>query len=167
MSETRKCKLCGGTGQERCKGYVKDNGEVVPDYTEPCYCCRGTGQFEAPNEAEITAEIKGRKGLRSKKPRSLRGYYVWRMVRFNAGLDVTLPMVAMYTLTADPWTDELDRLADKLAVQWYGRCHAGAARWSGLIGEPARRRSDDPPTAFEGGPVTMVEKPPEETTELM
>lgn len=55
----------------------------------------------------------------------------------------------------------------KLSVQERIREPHVLAGWSGLIGEPARRRSDDPPTAFEGGPVTMVEKPPEETTELM
>ena len=123
----------------RCKG----TGSVFYSYnnsTSFCPRCNGNKFFGEVNETTIESNIKGRNGMRTSKPKLTgnpinddRSYYVWRMVRFHAGIDVTMPMWAQTIISADPFCKELDVLVDALALKWYGTNMAAARRWKGLI----------------------------------
>ena len=106
-AKTRPCFFCGGSGEDdgkpcrRCRA----TGRIR------CESCEGRGTFKRPDFKRILEEIKGRRGLRSKRPQNFRAYYVWRWARFHGGVDVTLPMVASTLLGSDPYRKELDVLA--------------------------------------------------------
>lgn len=55
--------------------------------------------FEKVDYDKILKAVKGRKGLRTTKPKT-NGLdaYVWRMVRFHAGIDVHMPVTADFDL---------------------------------------------------------------------
>ena len=138
----------------------------------PCDCrgCGRTGTFSAPDFDAILNEVRGRKGLRTKRPDSARAYYVWRMARFHGGADVTIPMFAMSEISGDPFVAELDSFADLVAKAAFGTNLAAAHRWGGLLGlrsAAERPMKGLPATAYELGPVLNgVEKPECELLEL-
>jgi hypothetical protein len=151
MSEKRDCLRCKGTGKEKNYWYGRaDMGELGKNEFEPCrYACDGSGQYESPDFEKLKLLIKGRKGIKSSRPylhkdkrvkiasdRILqdRAYYVWRMVRFHAGIDTTLPVMASCDIRHDPFKSELDQFVDLMAVKYEGTHLAGAYRWGRAMG---------------------------------
>lgn len=83
IEATRLCTQCKGT---KVASY---------DPSRVCIWCKGTGSFEKPDIDAIVSALKGRKGLRSQKPKdNKRAAYVWRMARFHGGKDTMLPVMA-------------------------------------------------------------------------
>jgi hypothetical protein len=167
--ETRNCLSCKGTG-------IRVYGGTIPN--RPCNSCKGSGSYGAVDVPAILEAIKGRKGLRSKAPdysgvhftvANVRAYYVWRMARFHGGVDVTMPMVAGIMVHGDPFTKELDAVADAVAKRVYGTDRAAAYRWGNALGHSLPVPASMPATAFSCGPVVLSEygpKPDEELAEL-
>ena len=122
--ENRACLKCKGTGKRAAF-------DVFPE-TE-CYSCDGKGIFKEPDYEAIKSACKGRKGLKSTRPKDERSYYVWRMARFHGGKDTTMPIMASVGVGGDPFVGELDKLADELAKQYFGTDIAAALRWKGLL----------------------------------
>ena len=131
----------------------------------PCRACGQTGSFPPVDVDLILGQIKGRVGLRSRRPESDRAYYVWRMARFHGGVDVTMPIVAITFSHGDPFKKELDEMADAVAKSVYGTTMAAAARWGALLVGGFNAPKGLPATAYEGGPVTTAPKPEIEALE--
>ena len=55
--------------------------------------------YVAPDYDSVLAAVKGRKGIRTAKPKN-NGFavYVWRIARFNSGDDMTMPVMADFDL---------------------------------------------------------------------
>lgn len=167
MCETKTCKACKGTGITVYEAFTTDEGRHYPRKERTCVWCDGKGYFEKPDFRAILLAVKGRKGLKSKRPDDKRAYYVWRMARFNGGADVTLPMTASLGANYDPYTPDLDRLADLVAKRVYGTDLAAANRWGRALGYLDRDLPGLPASAYSGGPVVMDRnKPLEELAEL-
>jgi hypothetical protein len=136
----RNCKRCEGIG----------HFQYINEPMHPCQYCNGTGTFEDVNESDILNIILASKGKNKGKLRASmsspfrsdgviknRAYYVWRMARFHAGVDTTMPVMAGMCVRNDPYVTELESLADKVAVDSFGNNIAGAYRWGrafGLLG---------------------------------
>ena len=148
--ETKKCLRCEGVDSHKC------------------YACDGKGHFEKPDYTLILQEIKGRKGLRSSRPKSKRAYYVWRMARFHGGQDVTMPIIAECEISGDPYEPELSKLADMVARHVLGTDMAAAHRWGRVMGYIKNDIPGLPLSAYENGPVVLDRnKPIEELAELI
>jgi hypothetical protein len=65
-----------------------------------------------------------------------RAYFVWRMTRFHAGVDMRIPAMAMAIIDGDPAEAALDQLAGQLAEQYFGTQLAAVATWVPLLGRP-------------------------------
>lgn len=161
MPEQRQCNSCKGVGHT----------EFYPN--EPCFVCKGSGTMPEPDVPAILAAIKGRKGLRTAKPKNdNRAYYVWRMARFHGGVDVTMPIWAETLIHGDPWVKELAALADAVAKHYFGTHMAAATRWAGILGGSELQNKmletlpNLPSTAQPCGPVVTEEKPVEELPEM-
>lgn len=156
-AERLNCTKCDGSGQARSAS------------TRPCPFCDGRGFFHTPDVTFLLQLIKGRKGLRSKRPEGCnRAYYVWRMARFHGGADVTMPMTASLAVAGDPYVPLLDVVADKVAEHVYGTSRAGATRWANALGMTLAPEDNLPPSAYPGGPVvTDGNKPYSEQLELV
>lgn len=154
------CPRCHGTGKNPADAIIRPNG--------PCYECEGKGKFTRPDVSAIIAQIKGRKGLCSKRPADRRAYYVWRNARFHGGKDVTMPVTAMFTLGNDPYRPTLDTIADAVARKVYGNDIAAAMRWGSALGliSHVPESLNLPVTAYPNGPAVLGEKPLEEAAEL-
>jgi len=171
LTEPRTCLACKGSGT--CSYNDK----------ETCRHCVA-GKFEAPDFEAIVAALtaakgKNKGGIKAAAPKysigdrmSCRVYYVWRIFRFYAGLDVTMPMMAGLANAYDPFQPELEALAAAMARRATGkRVSIGAARWGAALGilDPGKVEA-----AFgflgassqSGGPVTDENKPEEEASEL-
>ena len=155
-AESLPCNRCEGSGSSR-----SGSGR-------PCPYCEGTGTFTNPDIEGIVKSIKGRKGLRSKRPDGARAYYVWRMARFKGGADLTMPITASFEVAGDPYTPLLDVVADKVAERVYGTDRAGATRWAAALGYEVVPEPGLPASAMPGGPVVMGgNKPYSERLELV
>lgn len=165
--ETRECKRCKGAGQSFSKGFTTNEGKVYEDTWRKCYACDGRGHFDKPNYLAIWAAIKGRKGLRSARPKEDRPYYVWRLARFHGGADVTMPVGASLAAQGDPYREELERMADLVAKHVFGTDLAAAHRWGRALGYLDRDMPGLPASAYSGGPVADRDKPIEEALELL
>ena len=150
---TRPCTKCKGTGK---------GSSMYPK----CVFCKGIGTFEEPNIEEILKAIKGRKGLRSARPKDNRAYYVWRLARFHGGADVTMPITAMFDNEGDPYLKKLDELADAIAKRVFGTDMAAAHRWGRSLGYVQEDVPGLPDSAYPGGRVADEDKPAEEAEEL-
>lgn len=130
------CMGCHGTGQYS-----------ILSEKEVCRYCSGTGTFESVNESDILNLITATRGKNKGKLRSSmsspyrsegvtknRAYYVWRMARFHAGVDVTMPVMATLCIRHDPYSKELDALADKVAADCFGTNMAATYRWGRALG---------------------------------
>jgi hypothetical protein len=55
--------------------------------------------YTAPDYKVVLENVKGRKGLRTQKPKNC-GFsaYVWRMARFHGGIDMTMPVMCEFDL---------------------------------------------------------------------
>ncbi len=168
--EPRICPRCEGKGTTFSKGFTTQEGRVYPDKTSKCYNCDGALQFYPPNLDEILVNIKGRKGLRSARPKEARSYYVWRLARFHGGADVTMPMMADLELGSDPFKKELDQISEQVAKVVFGTDMAAACRWGGLLTNvdtvKYARETNQPASAFPCGPVADGDKPQGEWPEL-
>jgi hypothetical protein len=166
----------------RCKGekilhsqWAKDNGYEGPE-GKPCTRCNGEGTYPEPDYKAIVEAVFTKRApkrfrasmtspFRKQGHAAARVYFVWRIVRFNAGLDVTLPMTAEMLIEGDPYRPELDALASYIAAKHFGHANVGRARWrSALLGEDAPEGLPD--TAYESGPVQDGNKPSFESLEL-
>lgn len=159
---TRNCTRCEGTG---IKAAYTVGAYHSP--AQPCNWCKGTGTFSEPNLDAILDAIRGRKGLRTKRPDEDRAYYVWRMARFHGGADVTMPMTASLSVIGDPFQPELDAISEAVARRVYGTDLAAAHRWGRALGHIDRDMPGLPPSAYSGGPVADENKPEEEAQELV
>ena len=150
------CGKCEGSGRS-------------PHTDRSCSYCSGRGQFHAPDVPFLLQLIKGRKGLRSKRPEGCdRAYFIWRMARFAGGVDVTMPMMAQLAVAGDPYVPLLDLVADKVAERVYGTSRAGATRWANALGMELAPEEGLPASAHPGGPVvTDNNKPASELLELV
>jgi hypothetical protein len=157
--EPRVCARCKGVGQ--CESPLPNEG------MRECYACRGAGQFPEPEWRRMVEEIRTRKGVRTKPPkdsfRDLYGrrvYALWRFVRFHAGIDVTMPMMAGSMIGSDPWFEEINALAEEFArrVLRVARS-AGRARWQPLLTNEQPDTTGLPATAQPGGPIVTEDKP--------
>lgn len=166
-TENRNCKRCDGTGINVSRGFTTASGEHFPEIRSKCWSCEGNGTFAPLDIPAILTEIKGRKGLRSARPKSARAYYIWRMARFHGGVDVTMPVCASLDNDGDPFLKELDALADAVAKRVYGTDKAAAYRWGRAMGYSLPDNGNLPATAYAGGPVVTAEKPLEEMMELL
>lgn len=109
-------------------------GRSYPEKRSPCISCEGRGAYAEPCEAAIEQAIKGRKGLRTARPKDRRAYYVWRMARFHGGVDMTMPVMASVEIHGDPYRAELDALADAMARKYLGSDLRAARRWGQSLG---------------------------------
>ena len=135
MTETRTCQSCKGSGKRITEAFFSEyNQKQYPRTERPCLSCGGVGSLPQPDIEAIKAAIKGRKGLRSARPKDGRAYYVWRIARFHGGADMTMPVMASVEVHGDPWRPELDALADEVAKQFYGTDLAAARRWGRALG---------------------------------
>jgi len=164
---SRPCKKCYGEGTRFWKGCTDNGGQVYPDENKVCIYCNGAGHFPPLDIPSICEEIKGRKGLRSARPKSARAYYVWRLARFNGGADVTMPVCAMFDNGGDPFIKELDLVADAVAKNVFGTDLAAAYRWGNALGHNLTVPDNMPAAAYSCGPVADADKPPEEQKELV
>ncbi len=132
--ETRPCKRCDGVGQ------VKDF--ISPHNMIRCRRCNGVGQFEEPDYDDIlkhclSSKGKNKGGVKTSRPSENLGsrvYYVWRMLRFDTGADVTLPIMAETFIHGDPWVKELGDFASEVAKKLTGGHSVGAMRWGKALG---------------------------------
>jgi hypothetical protein len=122
---TLPCKGCKGIG---IKPALISDGKVLIKEKQ-CFDCSGSGTFSAPDLTEIIALIKGRKGIRSRRPDDRRAYYVWRLARFHGGQDMTMPVMAEMDSSSDPYKDLLDLWAQAVAKHVYGSGTTGTERW--------------------------------------
>lgn len=166
-TESRTCKSCKGSGKYVSHGFTSANGDIYPERITPCCACKGEGVFLPVDVDIILAQIKGRAGLRAKRPESIRAYYVWRMARFHGGVDVTMPVVAMTEIHGDPFKPELDALSDVVAKTVFGTTMAAAYRWGALLMNGVVAPKGLPATAYACGPVATHEKPEIEALEAV
>ena len=167
MNDRRPCERCAGARTLSHDAFVAVDGTAYPARSERCYACTGQGSFASPDADAIIAAIKGRKGLRSKRPDDPRAYYVWRLARFHGGADVTMPICAGLEIAGDPWRAELDELADLVAKRVFGTDLVAAHRWGLALGHLDRTLPGLPASAYPCGPVADRDKPEEERIELL
>ena len=89
-----------------------------------------------------------KKTLKTSKPKHGVYAYVWRMARFHAGIDTTMPITATWSLKSQINADlgysisldeeneiakALDPLVDQCLIRLNLSQYAGALRWKGLI----------------------------------
>ena len=117
---TLNCTNCHGAGET--EHWRKDGTMRV------CSCCDGRGTFEAPDLKQLCEAIRGRK-----PPEDARAFFLWRMVRFHSGADVTLPMVATMNVDGDPFKPTLEIAAQMIAEHLTGKPSIGSARWRHAI----------------------------------
>lgn len=166
----RTCKKCNGTGR------------WVDRWTdEDCYACGGRGTFPEPDYQQIVKDLMVTRGKRRgrmkkappfgardrKEPRKARAYYVWRLARFHGGQDVTMPMMAELEIGGDPYGDELDTFAGKVAEVEFGTQIAAAVRWGQALGWMNEAPEGLPDSAYQGGRVADEHKPLEELAEIL
>jgi hypothetical protein len=170
-NNVKDCNRCKGTGITVREAFTGPTGTHWPRTEKPCPFCDGRGTFAPPDYAAIVKAVKGRKGLRSRRPDEARAYYVWRMARFHGGADVTLPMMATFEVTGDPYVKHLDVLAELVAQRVFGTDAAGAIRWAHAMGHEVSdaymRGQILPASARPGGPVADSLKPMSEALELI
>lgn len=157
----RPCKGCDGVGKRErygplgtydrcttCNGLPLIGQPDWSDILKRCLTFRDAVRWRTSNPSLTTKTVKG----------CHRAGYVWRMVRFYAGTDVCLPMMAGIMSRNDPWLDEMDAFAHGVAAVLYpaSRGIAGVARWGGLLstgGLPSEALDAMPMTASPNGPV--------------
>jgi hypothetical protein len=166
----RPCKGCDGVGKRESYG--------SPGTYDRCTTCNGLPLIGQPDWSDILKRcltFRGAVRWRTSNPslttKTIRGChragYVWRMVRFYAGTDVCLPMMAGIMSRNDPWIDEMDAFAHGVAAVLYpaSRGIAGVARWGGLlstVGLPSETLDTMPMTASPNGPVITEDETDED-----
>ena len=125
--KTLNCTHCHGAGETK---HWRNDGTM-----RVCSCCDGRGTFESPDLKQLCEAIKGRKPrtVRSRRPEDPRAWFLWRMVRFHNGQDVTLPMTATMAVDGDPFKPTLEIAAQMIAKHFTGKTSIGSARWRHAI----------------------------------
>jgi hypothetical protein len=126
-TETITCPACQGTGLGR--------------WDRPCYECNGATTLTIDPDAVLAACMNSRTGrFRGSSPkRSDQGgvygaRFVWRMIRFHTGLDMSMPMMVTMEHSRS-MQDRLHALADWAAWEIAGeRSLRGALRWGRALG---------------------------------
>lgn len=175
QKESRPCAACKGSKTTDRHWDGKGFG------LGPCKECNASGIQFAPDVAAIleliTKKTKTGRAFRQSKPKlnechdklHAQAYYVWRLVRFHGGVDVTMPMVASLFMNSRhyAWMDHLDLIVDALAKRTFGTNLAAAYRWSNALGGSLTVPAGMPATAYSGGPAVMDQnKPAQELLEL-
>ena len=61
-------------------------------------------------------------------------YYIWRMLRFDLGIDTTLPIMAETQIYNHPQETSAKRTLQDIENKYFSQeQHNGALRWKGLI----------------------------------
>lgn len=138
------CLQCQGTGittREAFSYTDSETGETrhYPERKDTCVWCWGEKMFPKPNREAIFSALEGRGGkLRSARPKhgktilDGRLYYVWRMARFHGGADMSIPVFA--NLRGDPYSGEMEQIADDAAKRFFGSDLQAAVRWGKVFG---------------------------------
>lgn len=116
----------------------------------PCETCGATGQVTIDAEAIMAAIVATRGAGKGQIRQSGSGMdgtygakYVWRMVRFQAGVDTHMPIMAydtigVFGLIGPAAREVLDTLEPIVkvaaAVHYPERQHAGTLRWGRALG---------------------------------
>ena len=143
VTGTLTCPKCNGTGTRTLAATAN-----FSESTHPCSACDGDTKFDAPMWADLAPGLftkrNGKVTLRKSPPNSIgdrrknrteaRRYYVWRMARFNGGVDTHMPMEANWVAGGDPWMPVLDLFADAVALINFGSHSAGAEQWAAALG---------------------------------
>ena len=181
LEPERPCKKCKGTGTHDHHWHWNAATMTGHHGPGPCDECKATGRIAKPDfDAIFETVTKGKKGVekrtfRSSKPKFVnefknpaegRAYYVWRMVRFHGGADVTMPVVASMCVSYDPFEPELNKFSEHIAKAAFGTDMAAAYRWANALGHSIPVPANQPATAFACGPVTDGNKPLAEQPEL-
>lgn len=105
--------------------------------------------YVAPEYSTVLEVVKGRKGLRTTKPKT-NGFaaYVWRMARFHSGIDMHMPVTCDFDLAN--WADhsytkgdremfkalrvEADKMADQVCKDLGLDDKIAARRWGRALG---------------------------------
>jgi len=112
-------------------------------------------------ESNLIKILKGRKGIKTKRPDYEKDdeldYYIWRMTRFNCGIDTTMPVMAQMDITAyfsqkiegkksyftygnksvKKAINLVDLLVDSMNFRKFGfRAFSGASIWAKALGIP-------------------------------
>lgn len=139
------CTVCKGSKVRISPAFTSLEGREYPERINPCSACYGLGDFPEVNETEIRAAITATRGKNKGKIRAAmtssgkdiagdRAYYVWRLARFHAGVDMTLPMTADLMSRGDPYKKDLDRLSDLIAKESFGSNMRAARAWGQALG---------------------------------
>lgn len=151
IDEFKATVVTGTTICPRCDGNGVTTLAAMGSYPArdvKCLTCNGDKTFDAPLWADIAPGLftkrNGKVSLRKSPPNDTSGrrknrtearrYYVWRMARFNGGVDVHMPMEANWVAGGDPWEPVLDVFADAVALVSFGSRTAGADRWAAALG---------------------------------
>lgn len=164
------CEACKGSKITVREAFTALSGQHYPRKESPCLWCNGVGSFSRPDVPELWQQIKGRKPgtIKSKRPDDARPYYLWRMIRFHTGKDVTLPMTASLEVNGDPYADLLSAMAEAISERLTGHQSAGRARWHAALYGADPQEPYLPESARSGGPiVTDCDKPLSELAELL
>lgn len=133
------CNRCKGVGKITYEAFKKADGTFCDPWERECSYCRGKGHFPPLDIPAIVEAITTKTGLRKSRPtgegiEAERAYYVWRMARFHGGVDTCMPIMASTLGGGDPYIDELDILADKVAEKFLGSSLRAAAQWGKALG---------------------------------
>jgi hypothetical protein len=96
-----------------------------------------------PDADSIRSMVFTPRGLRKAWPRKWsppsrdstlrRAYYVWRWARFHGGDDTRLPMLASTLCAEDSDLNSLDTLANRIALEVFGKDMIGSDRWREVL----------------------------------
>ena len=135
------------TSEEKIKNLVEElPEEIITDIQE---------HFQETNLIKI---LKGRKGLKTVKPKTDGlDYYIWRMTRFNTGIDMSMPIMASMDINAyfsekiegkksyfaisnksvKKAVNLVDLLVDAMNFKQFGlKSFSGATKWAEALGIP-------------------------------
>ena len=145
MNSENDCKVCKGTGIYISNAFSFE-GKDYPERKRACSACNGKGSFPAFDLGKLRADLfssRGKKEFRKafnakldhyKDNYAATAYYVWRMVQFHSGRDMTMPLTASMLSRGCPYMAQLDALADSLAKECYGDNMRAARAWGRAMG---------------------------------
>lgn len=141
------CIRCHGSRISIHEAWTDSEGKVYPERRYECPSCNGRGVFYPINieklvKAILVSQGKTKGRLKAAFPSAgqykgqdeARAYYVWRMARFHSGKDMTWPVMAQMDIGGDPYREELDAIADKVAQHCFGTNMVAAMTWGKALG---------------------------------
>lgn len=145
----------GEPGWERCHGC---DGAKIFHMPVFGWLAQGVLSQRGKNKGKLAVSRPALAGLH-RVHESARLYYVWRLTRFHAGKDVTLPIMAEHAIKGDPYRAELEACAVHIAQRLTGHRSVGAARWRGALLGTSEIDAGMPWSAEPGGPVVTEGEP--------